>query len=140
MKQIKDINQNWAGPKNFDICSSIIFSCYGQSFTSAVETGHQILFPRNFKIFLILAQFLKLYVVWQLMRQLVHKVCYNRYQVTLYLWQITRVTRYCKISNYCFCDLLKTFTLLLMSFITIQFLGFQMSLFDLKRPCEILSA
>ena len=49
----KEIKQKLKGPKNVDICLTLIFRCYGQSLFSRGETGHQALPPTNFEIFLI---------------------------------------------------------------------------------------
>ena len=48
MGQSKEIKQNQEGPKNFDICFSIIFSCHGQGLVSEKEIGNNALPPRNF--------------------------------------------------------------------------------------------
>ena len=44
--------------------------------------------------------FSKSYVVRQLVRQLVHQVCYTRYQVSSYLWWIESVIKYVKVPKY----------------------------------------
>ena len=36
----KEINQNWTGLKNLDICLQVIFGCYDKSFISERESGH----------------------------------------------------------------------------------------------------
>ena len=40
MGQNKEIKQIWKGLKNFDICFSVMFGCYDQSFFSGRETGY----------------------------------------------------------------------------------------------------
>ena len=40
MGQSKEINQNWMGPRNFDICFCVNFSCYNQSLIPGKEAGH----------------------------------------------------------------------------------------------------
>ena len=51
--QIKKIKQKQVISKNFDICVSVIFSCYDQSVISRRKTGHLALPPTYFEIFLI---------------------------------------------------------------------------------------
>ena len=46
-------------PKTFDICFSVIFSCYDQSLISGRETGNYDLPPTTFGILLIFANFLR---------------------------------------------------------------------------------
>ena len=40
MRQSKEIKHEWKGPKDFTICFSLIFSCYGESLISGEETMH----------------------------------------------------------------------------------------------------
>ena len=59
--------------------------------------------PPKFEIFVIFCYFLrypKFQVVWQLARQLVYQVCYNRYHVSLYLWLVGSVLKHCKVPKY----------------------------------------
>ena len=56
--QSKEIKQKWKRPKGFDICFSVMSTCYGQSLISGRDTGHWALPPTNFKIssyFLVLS-------------------------------------------------------------------------------------
>ena len=59
--------------------------------------------PPKFEIFVIFCYFLrypKFQLVWQLARQLVYQVCYNRYHVSLYLWLVGSVLKHCKVPKY----------------------------------------
>ena len=40
IRQSKEIKQNWAGLKNFNICFCIILNCYNRSFISGRDIGH----------------------------------------------------------------------------------------------------
>ena len=53
----------------------------------------------------------KVLVVWQLMRQLLHWLCYVRHQVSFYLWLIGLVLKYWKVPKFHNADCLKTFLL-----------------------------
>ena len=54
----------------------------------------------------------KFQVIWQLVRQLVYRLYYTRYQVFFYLWRIGHVLIHCKVPKYHDQNSLKTFFLL----------------------------
>ena len=56
-----EIKQKSKVLKIFDICFSIIFSCYNQSLISGKETGNWALPPINFEIILIFRSLLRFY-------------------------------------------------------------------------------
>ena len=45
------------------------------------------------------------------MRQLAYQVCYTRYRVSFYLWQLGSALKYCKVPKYYDQDCLKIFLL-----------------------------
>ena len=47
MEQSKEIKQKRERLRNFDICLSVVFSCYDQSAISGKKTRHVVLFPTN---------------------------------------------------------------------------------------------
>ena len=59
-RRIRERNQaKMERTKNFDICFSVMFSCYEQSLISVQETGHQAFPPTGFQISLIFPSFLR---------------------------------------------------------------------------------
>ena len=78
----KEIKQ---GLKNFDICFSVIFSCYDQRVISGKETGHLTLPPTDLEIFLIFPSFLSITSFGNSLRQRIYKVYHTRNQVPFFL-------------------------------------------------------
>ena len=59
MGQSEEIEQKWKGLKNFDICFSVMFSCFDQSLISSEKTGQKALPPINIDISLVFLSFLR---------------------------------------------------------------------------------
>ena len=66
LERSNEIQYNWTGLENFDICFSILFECYCLVLVPARETGHWAIYPTNFETILIIPNFLRFNVLTHL--------------------------------------------------------------------------
>ena len=76
----------------------MILDCYCQSLISGRETTYWAMCPPGFEVFLIFLSFLKssVLVARQLVRKLVHQICYSRYQISWRIGPVLKVESTCR--------------------------------------------
>ena len=92
-----EIKQNFPGTENFRIWFLLFLTAIAKTFSLEGTLGLRLSLHLAFRFscHFVLSPHPESLVVWQFMRQLVHKICFTRYQVLLYLRWIKPVQECC---------------------------------------------
>lgn len=98
----EQIKPSWTRREHFDTRFCIIFKLWCEIFFCEGETGH-LTIPKTyfgFPLYFLSSYDSNFYGIWQLVRQLVYKVFYIRYQFPFYLMWMNLVLNLTKIPKY----------------------------------------